>query len=803
VVHDTRRGLQAALAGRYTIERELGRGGMATVWLARDVKHGRPVALKVLHPELAATLGPERFLREIQLTAQLQHPHILPVYDSGDAAGQLWYTMPYVEGESLRERLQLQREKQLPLDDTLRIVRELAEALAYAHAHGVIHRDIKPENILLSAGQALVADFGIARAVGGATLERLTETGLVVGTPAYMSPEQASGDPSLDQRADLYALGVVAYEMLTGRPPFGARSRQAVVAAHLVEAPEPLANRRPDAPAALARLVMRLLAKAPGDRPQSAEEVVQELVRATADSVRGSPAVAVGTQMLRLSRARRAALLAGGAAVVVAGSVLAYRIHARGLRGPGIASERSVAVLPFVNMSSDKENEYFSDGMTEELIGALSKAGGLRVAARTSSFVFKGRNEDVGEIGRKLHVGAVVEGSVRKEGNRLRVSAQLINAADGYHLWSETYDRELQDVFAVQDELARSIAQALQAKLGPAHPALAGSAASADLGAYDLYLRGRYAWSKRTPSGLAEAIRDFEEAAARNPRWARAYASLAQVYWMAPSFKVASGTVAYPRARRAAERAVALDSTLSEAHTALADLLMQDLDWPGAEREFHQAIAIGPNDSQAHFFYSRYLQAMGLLAESTRELEEAAQLDPLSPIIGSQLGVAYHLEGRDDAALAQFRHTLELDPRFAITHLTLGLLLAYRGDSGAALPELREGVRLSGRQPTALGWLAMILGRFGDRSGACELIGELKQAPDTLGAQDFPLAMGYLGLGERDSALTYLERAARRRDFLLALNLVSPYLDPVRSDPRFRRVRQLLRLPEKQAHTAA
>jgi tetratricopeptide (TPR) repeat protein len=380
------------------------------------------------------------------------------------------------------------------------------------------------------------------------------------------------------------------------------------------------------------------------------------------------------------------------------------------------------------------------------------------------------------------------------------VSAQLINTGDGYHLWSETYDRELQDVFAVQDELARSIAQALQAKLGPAHAQLASSAGAEDLGAYDLYLRGRYAWAKRTPSGFAEAIRDLEEAATRNPRFARAYATLAQVYWIAPSFGVVSGAVAYPRARAAAERALALDSTLAEAHTALADVLMRDLDWPGAEREFGRALALGPNDAQAHFFYSRYLLAMGRLAESTRELERAVQLDPLSLIIGSQLGVSYHLEGRDDIALAQFRRTLELDPRFPITHLGLGLMLAYHADSGTALRELREGVRLSGRQPTSVGWLAMVLGRFGDRSGARELIRELKQSPDTAGDRDFPLALAHLGLGERDSALTYLERAAERRDFTLAINLVSPYLDPVRSDPRFARVRQLLQLPEKQRH---
>jgi TolB-like protein/Tfp pilus assembly protein PilF len=797
-VHETRPGIPALPADRYVIERELGRGGMAIVWLARDLKHGRLVAVKVLHPELAATLGPERFLREIQVTAQLQHPHILPVYDSGESTGQLWYTMPYIEGESLRERLR--REGQLPIGHTLRILREVAEALAYAHGRGIVHRDIKPENLLLTAGQALLADFGIARALDAPINERLTATGLVIGTPAYMSPEQASGEASFDQRGDLYALGVVAYEMLTGQPPLRGRSLQALIAAHLVEAPEPIRELRPDTPPALERLIMRLLAKTPGERPQSAEDVVRELERASAESVRSSTAL-VPTRLRHPPVPRRIAVPLIGAAILVVAPALVYRMHGRSPPSLAGASEQAIAVLPFVNMSPDKENEYFSDGMTEELIGALSKAGGLRVAARTSSFVFKGRNQDVGEIGRKLHVGVVVEGSVRKEGNRLRVSAQLINTGDGYHLWSETYDRELRDVFAVQDELARSIARALQAKLEPAQPQATSSVGAEDLGAYDLYLRGRYAASKRTPSGFAEALRDLEGAVAQNPRFARAYASLAQVYWIAPGFGVISQIVAQTRARAAAERALALDSTLAEAHTALASVLMRDLDWSAAEREFRRAIALAPNDADARFFHSRYLLAMGRLTESTRELEQAAQLDPLSLIIGSQLAVGYHLTGRHELALAQFRRTLDLNPQFPLTHLGLGLILAYQGDSAAALPELREGVRLSGRLPLAVGWLAIVLGRFGNRRQARELIGELKQVPDTAGDRELPLALAYLGLGQNDSALTYLERGAERHDFTLAINLVSPYLDPIRNDPRFARVRRLLRLPEEQAHT--
>ena len=419
---DLRDRLESGLADRYTLGRELGQGGMATVYLAHDLRHDRDVALKVLRPEISAAMGADRFLREIKLAAGLTHAHILPVFDSGEAGGLLYYVMPSMEGRSLRERLD--RERQLPLSESLRITREVASALDYAHRHNVVHRDIKPENILLHEGAAMVADFGIGKALS-AQGASLTQTGLSLGTPAYMSPEQAAGDLGTDGRSDLYSLGCVLYEMLTGEPPFTGVSAQAIIAKRFV-APIPRIQATRDVPAAVDTAVTRALARTPADRFPSAAEFAAALLAISRDSDSGERATA--------SAAR--------------------------------ADARAIAVLPLANMSADPENEYFADGMTEEIINALGKLPGIHVASRTSSFAFKGKDVDVREIGDKLGVTTVLEGSVRKVGNRIRLTAQLINVESGYHLWNETYDRQLEDVFAVQDDISRAIVEALTLRLG-------------------------------------------------------------------------------------------------------------------------------------------------------------------------------------------------------------------------------------------------------------------------------------------------------------------------------------------------
>src|SRR5688500_15722610 len=441
--------LRDALSQSYTIDRELGRGGMATVYLAQDAKHERLVALKVLHPDLAASLGPDRFLREIKLAARLNHPHILPLHDSGEVQGFLYYVMPYVEGESLRERLD--RERQLSVDEAVHHGRAIASALDYAHRQGIVHRDIKQENVMLYEGEAMVMDFGIAKAVSAAGSETLTQTGMMIGTPAYVSPEQAAGETNLDGKSDQYSLACMLYEMLTGERPFAGATPQATMAKRFTEMPRPVRDVRSGGTESVEKAVTKAMSTDASGRYSTAAQFAQALAS-------GSMVTPTDTATLP---------------------------HA------AISAAKSVAVLPFTNMSADPENEYFTDGMAEEIINALTKIQSLRVISRTSSFVFKGKSEDIGEIGRKLKVSTVLEGSVRKMGNRLRIAAQLVNVADGSNLWSEKYDREIEDVFAIQDDISAAIVKALRVILTEGEKQQIAKARTEKVEAYDFYLRDR------------------------------------------------------------------------------------------------------------------------------------------------------------------------------------------------------------------------------------------------------------------------------------------------------------------------
>src|SRR5437588_2413750 len=479
---------------------------MATVYLARDLKHGRQVAIKVLGPEIAAALGPERFLREIELAARLTHPHILPLHDSGQAGASLYYVMPYIEGESLRDRLE--REGPLPLEDALRITREVAGALGYAHSHDVVHRDIKPENILLSGGEAVVADFGIARALTQAGGTRLTETGIPVGTPAYMSPEQASGGGPIDGRSDVYSLACVLYEMLAGEPPYTGPTAQALIAKVMVD-PVPAVRRlRPTVPPGVDQALRKALAKAPADRFAS--------MAAFTDA----------------------------------------------LSAPAAPRSPSVAVLPFRNLSADPENEYFADGITEDVIAHLSKIRALKVISRTSVMAFKQREQSLKEIAARLEAATLLDGSVRRAGDRVRIVAQLIGAENDRHRWAETYDRQLTDIFGIQTDVALHIAQALKAELAVDEQTRIRKEPTNDLRAYQLYLLGRHWLVRYTPVALQRAIEHFQGAIAKDPAYALAYASVAMAYAeLAESGAMAPDTAAR-EAKEAAAHAVRIDPQL-------------------------------------------------------------------------------------------------------------------------------------------------------------------------------------------------------------------------------------------------
>jgi serine/threonine-protein kinase len=767
--------LQASLADRYRIERELGRGGMATVYLAHDLRHDRPVALKVLHPELARVLGPERFLREIRLSARLQHPHILVVHDSGDADGQFWFTMPYVEGETLRSRLL--REQQLPVSDALRITREVADALHYAHQHGVIHRDIKPENILLSGPHALVADFGIARALAPESDQRLTESGFSLGTPQYMSPEQALAERDLGPRTDIYSLGCVLYEMLTGEPPYTGPTPQAVLAKRLSE-PVPHVRTGREVPPALERAVTRALARSPADRFSTAAEFAAAL---QPDRLEES----VGTTDT-LSRYLRLPAAIGLALVLLAlGGYAAFRW----MKPAGVAPLASAAVLPFVDLSPQHDQEYFSDGLTEELITALSQVPGLRVPARTSSFQFKGQNPDVHEVGRKLDVGAVLEGSVRKSGNRLRVSAQLISVKDGYQLWSESYDRDLADVFAVQADVARSIVAALRVRLAPARDSALAVRPTGDLEAYDLYLKGRFAWNQRNGPALQDAVRYLEQAVARDSTFARAWAALADAYILVVPYAGGSPADTWRKAQRAAGTALALDSTSAEAYTSLGyGNMIYAWNWPAAEQNFKRAIAADPAYATGHHWYGDFLAGRGRLTEAQAEMSRAHRLDPLSRQIGIEWGWVSYLTHRNDEAEARIRQTLELDPNYAQAHWRLGLVQIQQRRYPEAIASIRRAIDLGVFYPYAAAGLAFAYAASGDRDSALSVVNDLKQRSGRELIPPFSIAAGYAGLGDVNQGLEWLNRGIDEKDIYIPENFFEPLLDPLRKDPRFRQV---------------
>ena len=765
--------LQAALADRYAIERELGSGGMATVYLARDLKHRRFVALKVLSPALAASLGADRFLREIELAARLQHPHIVTVFDSGDAGGILWYTMPYVEGETLRARLE--RERQLPLDVALRIAVEAARALEFAHQHGVLHRDVKPENLLLTTdGSTMVADFGIARPwaeTGG-----LTQSGMVVGTPAYMSPEQAAGERALDARTDVYALGCVLYEMLAGEMPYSGPNAQALLAKRLSE-PAPSLRTTRDLPVGIERTVARALARTPADRYATVAEFARALqsVDAPTRPIMGRRWLAAAVVLL---------LVVGVAAAI------RFRAGAKGTAAPA-----SAAVLPFADLSPNRDQEYFSDGLTDELITALSRVEGISVAARTSSFQFKGRQIDVNEIGRKLHVGAILEGSVRRSGNRVRITAQLVSTRDGYQLWSDAYDRELKDVFGVQEDIARSIISALQVKLGARGSRALRARPTADIEAYDLYLKGRFAWNQRTRIGMQLAVRYLEQAVARDSGFALAWAALADAYLLVIPYAGTSKEMDWPKAKATAAQALAIDSTMGEAYTALAyGTMIYDWNWSAAEANFHRAIAVDPAYPTGHQWYGDFLWSQGRFREAMDQMREALRLDPLSLIIGAEVAQTYYLQRQYDSAEAQLRATLQLDPNYAHSLYVIGMVYMQQHRYREARDVMQRAEQLGGFQEDLAGALAAAYAKAGDRAAATRYIAELERRVAVGHVGPFALALAYTGQGDLTRAFAYLDRAITIRDPFLPEDFLDPQLDRLRADPRFAAIAARMRI---------
>ena len=738
-----------ALADRYTVLRELGRGGMATVYLADDLRHGRQVAIKVLKAELGVLLGPDRFAREIRVAAALNHPHILPLYDSGrmpgagSEAGLLFYVMPYVRGGSLRERLA--RERRLPVDEAVGLVRQVALALDHAHAHGLVHRDVKPENILLHEGEAMVTDFGIALAAATDPGERLTETGLLIGTPDYMSPEQATGERSLDARSDVYSLGCVLYELLTGEPPHTSTSARSVIARRLTE-PAPRVRRvRPQVPPALDETLARALAVEPTQRFPTAAAFAEALAgRATAAPAPRLP---------------------------------------------------SVAVLPFHNLSADPENEFFADGITEDVIAQLSKIRSLRVIGRGSVMKFKARDRSLREIGATLDVATLLEGSVRRAGSRVRIVSQLIDLESDRHLWAETYDRELTDIFAIQSDVAVQIATALEAELSHEERTQLRKEPTDDVEAYRLYLQGRYCIQRWTHEGLDQGLRHLEEATARDPSYALAYASMAYAYTdigvgvagsLPPdeAFRLAKDTVA---------RALELDPELAEAHAVLGHLkYVCDYDWAGAEAELKRAIELNPNSGDAFDIYGLLLSSQERYDEAVEAQQRAHELDPLAHRM--DIVTTYLRMGRYDDALRRVTKIIEVEPHLALGYLTLGWTYLLKGMQGEGLAAMEKAISLSPDNALYLAQLGQAYGMVGRTDQARESLRRLEEWARQRYISPYHFAYVHTGLGEHERALDWLERAYDERAGGIWGIKGSFLFRSLRSSPRFQALLEKMNL---------
>jgi len=736
--------LTAALSDRYRIERELGEGGMATVYLAHDVRHDRKVALKVLKPELAAAVGGDRFLREIRIAANLSHPHIVPLYDSGRIEGPspvLYYVMPYIEGESLGGRLR--RDGGLPLEEGVQILREVADALAFAHERGIVHRDIKPENVMLTGGHAVVTDFGVAKAVSESAGDGgLTTAGMAVGTPAYMAPEQVAADPATDHRADIYALGTLAYELLAGRTPFTGLTPQGFLAAQIVTTPEPVSQHRRDCPPSLETLVMRCLAKEPGDRWQTAAEIRAECDRMTRTSGDHAP----------------------------------VSVHAETSVG--------IVVLPFVNQSPDPENEFFSDGLTEELITDLARVKALRVISRTSSMQLKGTSKGIRAIGRELGVGHVLEGSVRKAGNALRITAQLIDAQTDAQLWSEKYSGTLEDVFDLQERVSRAIVAALHVTLSPEESHRLSDRPIQNVRAFELYLQARQELRRYNIDRGAHLL---EQAMA--------------IEGEVPVLRALRGHVDIVRLRIGINREEALRRAEAEArfllqaapdapygHALLAQVHYERGEHAEAVRAGSAARALDPNDAEVLFYLGISFSAAG---QNRRALETSDALlaaDPLSPFAPMLAGISRWFDGHAAEALPSTERARELDPDNIIIHWSLGYHYAFLGRIGEAAAEAEWMQRHAAEMPYTVQIRALVAALEGRRDEALAWLRSLDLAP--LDAHNiFHLCESFAMAGDTATALTLFERAVEGGFFPHEFYAVHcPFLEPLRGTPEFERI---------------
>jgi serine/threonine-protein kinase len=729
------------LVSHYKIIEKLGAGGMGVVYKAEDTRLKRNVALKFLPPELTRDgEAKERFVLEAQAASALDHPNICNIHEIDETDdGQLFIAMACYDGETLRRKL---KQGPLGMEEALDITIQVAHGLLKAHEKGIVHRDVKPANIMITSdGVVKIMDFGLAKLAGQTGL---TKAGTTVGTVAYMSPEQARGR-EIDHGADIWSLGIVLYEMITGELPFKGEADQAVIYSILNEEPIPAANMRAGVPSELETNINKALAKNPELRYETVRDFLADLTKA-----RGA----------------------------LEGDV--------SKRFSGRKTKPSVAVLPFTDMSPQQDQEYFCDGMAEELISALTNLEGLQVASRTSAFQFKGKAYSICEIGRRLNVQNVLEGSVRKAGNRLRITAELVSIADGYHLWSEKYDRELEDIFAIQDEISLAIVDKLKPKLLAGEKAKLVKRFTDSQEAYNLYLKGRYFWNRRYEVGMQRGLVCFQQAIDIDPLYALAYTGIADSNNFLGLYGLLRPLEAYPRAKEAAEKALEIDDTIAEVHASLGWIRMYfNWDWSAAEKEFRRAIELNPNYATAHEWYSMLLAAMGRYDEAITEIKRAQELDPLSLIVNAMVGCNYYFARQFDRAIEQLQKTLELDPNFSMTLLFLGAAYAGKAMWKDAISALQKLAYLSEGRPFAAAFLGSVQAMSGQREEALKTLGQLDKVSAKVYFSPWHRALIHMGLGDKDRAFECLEKAYLERESFFAFLNELPLIDSLRSDPRF------------------
>jgi eukaryotic-like serine/threonine-protein kinase len=762
----------AVVAGRYQVGPCIGVGGMGAVYRAHDVRLQRDVALKFLPPHITAALdAQERLLHEARAAAALEHTNVCTIHEIGETEdGRSFISMALYDGETLKQRLQ---HGALPVAEAVDIARQLGRGLAAAHARGLVHRDVKPGNVMLVRdGAVKLLDFGLARLSEASD----TQPGVTQGTVAYMSPEQARGE-AVDARSDLFSLGVVLYEMLTGMHPFRGGSHSAVMQAVLHQPVEPLRRHVTDAAPGLERIVGRLLDKRPAARYGSAAELVAELDHLTFTSP-----------------PRRSRWLAGAAGLAVMAAVWLGVSVWRGGGGGASAdvtraaaapasTTKTIAVLPFTNVGRDPAHDYLVDGLTEELIGALSKVRALRVVARTSAFAFRGQSRDIREIGRALDVAAILEGSVQTAGDRIRVRAQLINVSDGLHLWSEMYDRDVADIFTVQRDLALLIAAALEAGLTQAERERVAQRPTASAEAYALYLKGRHFWNQRTPDSFLKAAEYFERAIEVDPQFAAAHAGLAGVISMQGIWGVLAADVAEERMRVSAQRAVQLDDRLADGHAVLgAYLHVYEWDVAAAERAQLRALELDPNLVTAHYFYGNLLRATGRIDEAIEQYRTAIALDPLDPTLSERLGRTLVLAGRAEEAREHFLGALELDSLFWWPHIGLGVYHEAGGRWDEALAAYERARLLGGLTLIDIGRVLALAGRERE---ARRVLAEVERAASSTGMHDPGVATVLLALGDADAAIAWLEQSVRERHPRVRFIAGDPAYTAFEVEPRY------------------